>query len=514
MAHEPGRPEGPGARQPRLEATRFIVCAELNRFDLAMSSESPVSSSSSEPAPQPLSPAARKRIQQYFEFGRQKAKQGDRAYAHSMFAQCVAGDPSNLVYVDALLENLKARHEPNRRKARVSASRSPFKKAHSESRWPDVIALGLELLEENPWDIPTLRGMADACAALHYNEVELRYLKNALDSNPKDIEVNRHCAHSLTRMGQFDQAIACWHRVEELLPGKSEASRMISQLTMEKNRAAAGYGDDKAQATGARAATSSTPPSASTVTAGNAPLTRPALEQALLKDPSVVKNYLALAELFDGEGNLTEMEQVLRRAVQVSGNDMAIRERLENVQLRLARRQIEIAEQRAQDDPSDAARQLVQQLRQDANRLELSVFQNRAHRYPGDARLKHELALRLKRAGLFSEAIKNFEAAAVLPTVAADAALQSGECQQQLRQYQVALQAYQKADELARAAGQADVAKQALYRAGILAAALKNHTLARACFISLLNQDPAYRDAQARLDKLASIQDIQGSPQG
>ena len=47
----------------------------------------------------------------------------------------------------------------------------------------DVFRQGLERLKTNPWDVPTLRALALACQANHYNEVELRYLKNALDVN-------------------------------------------------------------------------------------------------------------------------------------------------------------------------------------------------------------------------------------------------------------------------------------------------------------------------------------------
>jgi hypothetical protein len=78
--------------------------------------------------------------------------------------------------------------------------------------------------------------MAKACEALHYNEVELVYLKPALDAAPKDANVNRHCARSLARMGQFDQAIACWHRVDEITGKDREAAAMISQLAEERMR--------------------------------------------------------------------------------------------------------------------------------------------------------------------------------------------------------------------------------------------------------------------------------------
>jgi tetratricopeptide (TPR) repeat protein len=156
-------------------------------------------------------------------------------YAHAMFAECVLHDPSNLMYVESLLENLRAKYPQSKTKySALSSSRRPLTQAVRRNDWPNVLRLGIDLLKESPWDIATLRAVALACANLHYNEVELAYLKQALDANSKDIETNRHCAQSLARMGQFDQAIACWHRIEMIRPGNKEAIRMIGQLSEEK----------------------------------------------------------------------------------------------------------------------------------------------------------------------------------------------------------------------------------------------------------------------------------------
>lgn len=430
-----------------------------------------------------------------------------------MFVQAVAGDPANLIYLDAMFENLRELYgDKKNRKARVSSSRAPFKKAHTERRWQEVISLGLQLLGENPWDIPTLRGMADACEALHYNEVELRYLKNALDSNPKDLDVNRHCAKSLARMGQYDQAIACWHRVEELQPGKAEAPRMISQLTVEKNRVAAGLAPDGSpSSSGVLAKSGGT--STARGTAANAdaekksatlPVTRESLERAIVADPANTKNYLALADWHEKSSDWQEAERVLRRAVQVAGNDLVVRERLEETQLRIAHRQLAVAQRRAGETNDESARQLAEQLQQDINRQELAMYESRCRRYPDKLALHYELAVRLKRAHVFEEAAKEFQTATAVPSLAAAATVHLGECQQQLRQYQPALESYLKGKKLAEADGATETVKLALFRAGVLAAAMKQAELARQCLSELVALDANYRDARSRLDKLAA----------
>jgi hypothetical protein len=156
----------------------------------------------------------------------------DHDYAHAMFAES-ARNSRNLAYVEGLLKNLRAKTagQKRRRLHLTGSGGHQLKKALRHQQWPQVLRLGLDLVKDDPWNVTTLRAIAEACAALHYPNVELAYSKQALDANPKDIEVNRHCARSLARVGQFDQAIACWHRVETVRGMDDEAAGMISRLS-------------------------------------------------------------------------------------------------------------------------------------------------------------------------------------------------------------------------------------------------------------------------------------------
>ncbi len=460
----------------------------------------------------------RKRLEQLFQFGIDKIKMGDRDYANTMFSQCVVKDPSNLKYVEALLDNLNALFEGRKKKARVKENRAPFKKAHGEQDWRAVLKLGPTLLKDNPWDAATLRGMAEACAALHFNEVELRYLKNALEGNPKDVDINRHCAKSLARMGQYDQAIACWHRIEGKV--KAEALRNISDLTMEKSRPSTGLAEEEL----ARAASSSHRLAAAAAeakakqaeaVADKQAKRKPAadlneaaaptiqeLESQIVLRPEDVENYLQLADLHDREGHYREAEQVLRRALPVSGGDLAVRERLEKAQIRRSKAFLAQAERQCKEDPGEESAQKLERQRRQHNRLELDVYTHRSQRYPEDLALQYEVGVRLKRAGNFAAAVAYFEKAQDDDRCRAPASLAEGECLQQIRQYKASLAAYQKAATAAESDEFSEVRKLALYRAGVLATGLKDHERAKSCLQKLLKIDANYRDAAARLDKL------------
>ncbi len=482
-----------------------------------------------QPIEKPMAPGIRKRLQKYFEYGTQKNAEGDYDYAHAMFAQCVNFDPANLVYVEALIGNLTKKYEgKNKRKAKVRGNRGPFKKALTDEDWPAVLKQGLDLLNENPWDVATLRGMARACAEQRqnderFNDVELRDPKTALSGDPKNIEVNRHCAESLARMGQFDQAIACWHRLEELIPGKGEAPERISELTVKKNLHASGLLEDEefmASVTGKHSSTTpaATPPEAENSTPAAGTSAKPvrnetsgrrtepsieSLEAAITANPAEVDNYLKLSSAYEHRDDLQQAEAVIRRALAMSGSNLAVRERLENIQIRRAKQQLATAVAQAQRRPSQDAEDLVKRMRQELNRLELAIFNSRFQTYPGDLGYCFELAVRLKRAGNFKQAAEFFQQAAEDARFLDNAAVQRGECLQQLRKYEQAMSAYRQAQK----SKHEEVRKLAFYRAGSLAMGLKDWPQARQYFQSLEQLQPGYRDTAERLDKLRSIPD-------
>ncbi len=506
-------------RHPQLS----IMAADrsLNQPDL--------SSSSNETTV--VSPAVRKRLQRCFERGKEVIRQEkpDHDYAHTMFAECVLQDPGNLEYVEAMLENLQRKYNNNKRGARLKGfgGRGPFKKAVAAEDWPDVFQLGLDLLRTNPWDVATLRALAYACQANHHNEVELRYLKNALDVNRKDIGVNQHCAESLARMGQFDQAIACWHRIEELDKGNIEARRKISELTLAKSRGLTGLDTSSSTASGGRPTGRSTPPAPSQSSgagrtqahtaasaestpdpseAGESVAPVEALEAAVAADEGDLDRYVELAEAYTAESRFRDAFQTLKRALEASGgHNLAIREKLEDSQVRMIRAQVAIAERRAAAEATQEAADLARRFRLELNRQEMMILSARCERYPEDLSLQYELGLRLKRDENFREARRAFEAARAEPSLNALATLELGECFQQLKQYGNALKCYQAATTASEAGTPAQ--KLALYRTGVLATALKDLEVAREALERLVALDRGFRDALARLDKLNQIGD-------
>lgn len=262
-------------------------------------------------------------------------------YAHAMFTECVLHDPGNLRFVEAMIQNLRAK-TPRRKKSRfisLRRSNSPLRKFAQREEWSDVLRIGIDLLNVNPWDVATLGILAEACAARHHNDVELVYLKQALDSEPKNIEVNRHCARSLGRMGQFDQAIACWHRVEKLTGKDEEAARMISLLAEEKLKYPGGR-PPTAQKKETPAGVPDDMPRQ--VVVGP----RQILEQAIAHDPHDASNYIKLADFLSEANQIDAAEALLSRAIAACGDQNSLVKKLKQVRLLRAEEQRSLAEER------------------------------------------------------------------------------------------------------------------------------------------------------------------------
>ena len=198
-------------------------------------------------AREPLPPAKRRRLQQIFEHASKAAEASNYEYAFNLFTQCVVGDPGNRIYVQQFLSTLSRKYNNNPKSVGKLAgitsvgAKTSLKKASMQKDWPAVIKAGIEVLKGNPWDVATLMAMATACEGMDLAETQLVYLKMALDVNQKDPDVNRMCGRALARMGHFDQAISCWHRVEQAKPGDEEAQRAIADLAVERTISHGGY---------------------------------------------------------------------------------------------------------------------------------------------------------------------------------------------------------------------------------------------------------------------------------
>jgi tetratricopeptide (TPR) repeat protein len=446
-----------------------------------------------------LADPVRVRLMQCYRTGVQAA--GNAQYAIDMFSACVTGDPGNVVFLQAFLGALRRKYGAKKSGTLSSllsaGGRVGMKRAALGAQWRDVVKQGVEILKSNPADHACLLAMAEACGNLMFVDCQAVYLRAALDAAPADVEVNRQCGRFAASQGNFDQAIECWRRISKVKGLAEEAAQEIAQLSVDKTIAAG-------QGLAGRAA-----PAAAGAPPANAADRRAELMRSVRDNPADIDGTLELADLCEQEGRIDEAERLLARALSASGNELKVREHVEDRQLRWARSKVMIAEQRQVASNTAENRETVEKLKRSQLRQELEIFGARASRYPENLTWKYELALRLKAAGKFPEAIRHFQEALKDVRRKGAISLELGECFQSIKQYPLAMQNYQAAVE-ALTDREADLRKRALYRAGVLAEGLKDLDAAQKYLSALAGLDYGYRDVAARLDKLRSPKDKGG----
>jgi tetratricopeptide (TPR) repeat protein len=464
----------------------------------------------------------RQRLQQVFDHANRCAEKGEFDYAHDLLTQCVVEDPGNLIYLQHFLANLAQKYGHNKKGARlaglkIKSGRMSLNKAAGKGHWRDAFQAACDALKYNPWDTATLTALADACAQIGSHEAEVYLFRWALEVDVKNPIVNRRAATAFARLGQFDQAIACWRRVEQQKPGDQEASKAIAQLSVEQTIKKGGYNEEilrgdsniselelavrSSMARGRKEVAAEAAADTVDMSQGQT------LLDAIQARPAEVENYLGLAKIFAAQHRLREAEQIMTQALAVTGGgDLRVREQLEETQLQRVHQQVEIAARRAEQEKSDEAKELARRMAAQANQVELEVYASRAARDPGNLLLHYELGLRLKRAGKFKEAISAFQTARDDARHRAMVQIHLGESFQHIRQFKLALASYEAAIEAADSM-QPDVQKLALYRAGVLAAEFKDIDRAERYLTQLAAIDFGYRDVADRLDKLAALRD-------
>jgi len=456
-------------------------------------------------APQPsasLSPAERQRLTQCFQHGSQSVSK-NIDYAIDMFVTCVAGDPGNAIYLQHLLGTLRLKHGVKKGGGLSglwsAGGRAGLRKLIASGKQREAVKQGLDIVKGNPGDHGTLLVLAEACGQLGFADTQRCYLKAALDAAPADVEVNRRCAEFLASDGEYDQAIACWRRISAVKGMSEEAERQIARLAVDKTISAGeGLAGRKPTAAGGR------PEQAAEGDA--APDRRGELERAIAANPADIDAQLELADIVERDGTLEDAERILGRALAASGNDLKVREHVEDRQLRWTRQRLHLADKRLAEEDSPGNRQAVERLRTTLLKQEIEVFSARCSRYPENVTWKYELAMRLKAAGNHAEAIKHFQEVLQDARRKGAVALELGECFQKIRQYPLAMRNYQTAVESLTEREQ-ELRKRALYRAGVLAAGLDDVDSARKYLSALAELDFGYRDVRQRLDKLTPAKD-------
>ncbi len=438
-----------------------------------------------------ISPVVRARLQKCFEYGNQKMQIGDNDYATEMFAQCVVGDPSNLLYMNSFIANLRIKFGNVKKKSsfgflKKAAKAAPMGKSKDLKT---TIQEGVEKLKRDPWDAQTFVTMGMACLEAELVDAGLAYLKHAVESAPDDADINRLAARELGERGQFENAIHCWDRVLKINPDDVEAGKMISNLMLERtiNRvkeaprgAKEGEGDEEE---------------------GEKLSFEDKIEKRLRKNPKDREAFSELIDHFFQKGNYRKAEDAAKRALKEYPEDPTYSPLLLEIQKNRASAEMTRISEQYKKAPSDAlkAKYAEQKKLYDQKTYEYLVY--RLKLSPNESALHWELGDFLMRHGRVKEAIAELQKAKVDEGLAGQCLLALGQCFQQIKQYQLAALHYDQA--VAKLDPQSEEMKKALYLGARLAMGLENYQKANEFANKLAAIDFSYKDIGGLLDKIA-----------
>lgn len=440
---------------------------------------------------QEISPQVRARLQKCFEYGNQKMQLADYNYAIEMFASCVCGDPSNILYMNSLVVCLQKKFGGQKKKSAFGFVKSAKKSVPSKTKdLKTTIEEGVEKLKKDPWDAQAFVSMGLACLAEELDDAGLAYLKHAVLAAPDDAEINRVAALELGERHLYDDALACWGRVDKLRPNDPEAGKMISDLMLEKTVKRFNEAPKKEQEEEAKKAEE-----------GPKLSFEDQCEKRLRKNPEDRSAFVDLADHFYQKGNMRKVEDACKRALKVFPDDDYFYPQLLEVQKIRARDELTKIKAQYEKSPSDALKNKFAQQKQLMEERSLELIQYRIKKSPNECGPHFDLGSLYMSKGEYKEAIKEFQTAKADAAIAGKCLFALAQCFQHIKQYRLALTHYDQA--IVALPKDGEEIKKALYYGARLSLGLEDYRKADDYANQLAAIDFSYKDVGELLDKIA-----------
>ncbi len=455
-----------------------------------------------------ISPEFKARLQECYTKGNEKMSQGAHDYATEMFIQCILGDPSNIMYIQAFILNLRQKYNDNKKGnslafLKSTGIKSALKTASARKNWENVLKNGAEMLKINPWDAGTYAAMGRACLEMDFPLAGLAYYKQAVESSPNDVEINRNSARALQEMEEYDHAIACWSRVLKIKPNDDEARKSIGDLMIEKTIKVGKYNKENEQN---KKSTAQHRENVQNIEYEQRAELSPEeqFEKNVRKNPDDIALYIDRADHLFQSNQIKEAENVLLRLLKVQDKPEF---RLRLIEVRQRRLMEELNKIKSNFESTDKSevkeklKPLFAAKKQELEQITIQMHTMRVEQNPGNSHYRFEMGNVYMSQGKFKEAIAEYQTAKSDVSLQGDCLLALGQCFQQIKQYRLALTHYQQA--IAAIAGDGDTKKKALYLAARLAYGLNDYDKADDFASQLAAIDFSYKDVGELLDKIA-----------
>jgi tetratricopeptide (TPR) repeat protein len=432
----------------------------------------------------------------------------DWDYAMRMFGTSVSQAPENLLYRQTLRGAQCKKYNDNKTGAKMLTVklmpiRGRIKKSRLKKDWKAMDKAAIDGLMLNPWDAQLYFDMAQACQNIGFIEVAKFGFERAVEADSKNKTFLRNLALILEERASYLEASQCWDQIHKLDPMDSEARSKITQLHAKSVMNRGGYEDAESTQDVKTGYDQDSSSGQQKPSGGPGDSVEADLQRAIRKDESNHDPYLKLADFYQKENRHEEAAKLLKTALDLSGGDQNVRELLEDAELEMIRRNLELAKETAKADPDDkTARKNSAALAREFLNREIEVLNSRVERYTKDSRIKFELAQRYMRLTDWGKAIPLLQQASSDQRIGTEVLVALGECFFNDKKKDLARRQFVKALESIDQQDRPDLFKKTNYALGVLAELADDSENAENYYQEILSIDYNYRDVLKRLEKL------------
>lgn len=453
----------------------------------------------------------KKIAQDCFKKGTEAMVKQNWDYAIEMFGQSVKFDPGNLMFRQTL-RGVERRKFPKGTGAKMAGVRlmgvkASIKKSRMTRNWASLDQSAEEGLILVPWDSELNADAAEATANQGHTDVAAQCYRWAVEMDPNNKATLKALGTLLEQKGEFIEAIKYWERVFKIDPLDMEARSKITQLNASSVIRDGEFEDDdgkkKERSIEEIRKVIGKQSSGQAAADGPGQSEEADLQRAVRKDPDDKNAFVKLADYYRRSGKLEDSAAMFQKAVELSGGDPNIRELLEDVELDLMRKNVDIAKTNAAKTPENkdadamAKAQAVELLKR-----EVETYRVRVERHPNDLKLKFTLGDRFYKLKMFSQAIPLFQASVQDTRQEGAALLLLAKCFINEKKGILARKQLEKAVPKLNAQEHKEAFLEAHYYLGRLCEEAKEADKAGEHYSEVLAVDYEYKDALKRLEGL------------
>ncbi|QDT53266.1 Tetratricopeptide repeat protein [Caulifigura coniformis] len=424
--------------------------------------------------------------------------------AIEMFGMCVKLVPDNIGFRQNLRGVTKKKYNDNGSgagalaKAKLVGLRSRIKKSKAAKNWEDADKACEEGLLVNPWDVGLNVDLGEICKETERTDMSAWAYGLARQGDMNNLDINIALANVLEERGQYAEAAGVWRHLYKLDPKNGQARSKIAALETKTTIEAGGY--EGAKNTGDVRVNKEVVRKGEVVAPGQS--VEIDMRHAIRKEPQNKGLYLKLADHLRKNRKLDEARETLNQALEISGNDPAITEILEDVELDQLALNLDAAKQTAAASGKDTDRQNTVALAQELLKRQIEVLSARVEKYPADLGRKYDLALLLMRIQKWQQAIPNLQKASQDPRMRGKALVALGECFLYDKKGSLARGQFERALPELSFDQEPDMYKKTYYNLGRICEEVGDKAAAEKYYGEVLVVDYEYKDANERLTKL------------